>query len=133
MFGLPLNEVGGLMRGRWQSSDIVGFHTYAVGESGNVGGYRMVCAPLTRRLPALIHDRGMKYSTDGSHASWYASLSQYTGVVGSKPPEKKPGLLARTPVGKKLGEIFAPLPTKLYTEVARVRRAVLRGVQPAVR
>lgn len=116
-FGLPLNAVGGLMRGRWHDCDLVSFHTYSVGERGNIGGYRMACAPLARRSAAFVFDKGMQYEPSGGHDHWYAALSQYSGVAGPKPPSsKKPGLLARTPVGKKLGDIFAPLPPKIWTD-----------------
>lgn len=112
--GFPLNEVVGLLKGAWRGVDLLGFQTYEPIGEGRVQTYRIVCAPLGRDLPDLVHDRGFGGSGH-ARSAWFARRGGYEAV--SVPPPRAPGtgLLARSPVGKALDAVFGPVPPTVHT------------------
>lgn len=100
---LPVHGAAGLMEAVWQGVPFVSFAAYSVDETGTVRPYRLVCTPLSQVYPDLVHDRRLAYAPE-ERGHWYPDRESYEQVDGPKPPPKRPerapGLLGRTAVGR---------------------------------
>ena len=115
--GCRFEEASGLLQGSWQGCAIAGYHTNVPVERERVGPTRVIATRLPRSYPDLVWDRNLLGANPGAQAlAWYPNRSEYEVFTAPpKPSVKKPGLLARTPVGKAIGEFFEGAPPRFST------------------